>query len=131
MTNSKEYFTKKINLLKECLTLTEELISTVSDWESLEGVLSRRQVIIESLQKLEADIDKENQSLSPSEEAQVQQLLRLILNLDGDAEKLLQEERDKTANLMKSNIQGQKVMDYAKHDHSEYQLQGKRFDIKE
>ena len=130
MTDSKEYFTNKISLLKQCLEITEELISKISDWESLEDVLSRRQVVIDSLQKLEKGA-KENKPLSPSEEDQVNQLLKLIIDLDKDAKKLLQEERDKTIQLLKSNVQGQKVMDYVKHDNPEYQQQGRRFDIKE
>jgi hypothetical protein len=135
MIDSSQYVEKKMTLLEECLSLTEELISAISDWESLEDVLSRRQLVIERLQKLEADFeangDNKKQLISHSNEANIQQLFTLISSLEKDAKRLLQEERDKTIQLMKSNVQGQKVVDYTKHEHPEFHQRGRRFDIKE
>ena len=115
MNNSGDYFSNKISLLEQCLGLSEELISNINNLESLDGILLKRQSVIEKIQYLDTASEKgEMESCSTSQKEQIQQVLSIILSLDQDARRLLLKEQEKTTRLMKNNIQGQRVIGYAK-----------------
>ncbi len=48
-----EYIQKKKALLKQCLTLSEELISSIKGWEAVPEIVSKREAVILQLSELE------------------------------------------------------------------------------
>lgn len=109
-----EYYIQKINLLKQCLKLSEDLMSSLIDWESLDGILSKRENIIEQLQKLNQTIDKDIVDSCTQEQIfQIDHLVKLILAFDKDTSKLLENEQMNTMQLIKANLLEQKLMNYA------------------
>lgn len=110
---STEYFHRKMQLLNDCLNLSEQLLSCLEDWESLETILTKRSVIINKIQLLDEMYPQEIiDACSGEQKLEAHQLLSLILNLNRDAEKLLREEKERIVASIKSNVQGQKVARY-------------------
>lgn len=112
--NSRTFCQQKISILKEYVTRGEEILSSIEDWESLAGILEKRDQLIIQLQNLEENskASDENMICSADEKNQVDDLLKLILDMDKNCIKLIQDEKDKTMNDLKSNQQNQKIVDY-------------------
>ena len=112
--DSNAYFVHKMELLKQCLSLSESLFGSLQDWKPLAELLSKREKVLQQLQKLENAFEEEAiQSCSQAEKSQIDHLVNLILAIDRDAAKLIREEQDKTIEYMKANTQGQKIVGYA------------------
>lgn len=118
MTNSmiaSNYYVKKVDLLKRCLALSEELLSIQleDDWPLLDDLFSKREAVIQSLEKLDEDFDREViTSCSQAQNSKIDQLVNLIMEIDKDLERLIVQEQDKIFESMKSNTQEQKIADY-------------------
>lgn len=110
---SNEFFRQKITLLKQCLALSEELISSIENWETLPDLLSRREAVIQELKALEDGAGSEaSASLSGEMQREIRQTVNLILDLDRDAEALIRKEQQNTMDSMKANIKEQKFIQY-------------------
>jgi len=109
-----EYYPEKIRILKEYVSKSEELLSSLEAWESLNLILSDRDQLIHKLQILETDFEKEilGRSCSQDQKDQIDQLTRLILDIDQDGIKMIQEEKDKIIGELKINQKSQKALDY-------------------
>lgn len=109
-----EYYPEKIRILKEYVSKSEELLSSLEAWESLNLILSDRDQLIQKLQILETDFDQEalGQGCSQDQKDQIDQLIRLILDIDQDGIKMIQEEKDKIIGELKINQKSQKALDY-------------------
>ena len=124
-----EYFLIKTQLLKQCISLSEEILSSIEDWESLNEIIFRRGKIIQKLENLELDFKKEELfSYSEAQKSQINQLVDLILSLDNDASKLIKDEQKKLIGSMKTNIKGQKIFNYKSNIATD---SGSRLDYKE
>ena len=109
-----EYYPQKIRLLKEYVSKSEELLGSLEAWEALNMILTDRDHLIHKLQVLETDFDNEGSGSGCSQEQkdQVDQLIKLILDIDKDGIKMIQEEKDKIIVELKINQQSQKALDY-------------------
>lgn len=111
--SSDEYYMQKKALLKQCLDLSEELISSLDDWESLSDILSRREAVILEIKELESLTGKTAPvSISKERLREIDRLIKLILDLDNDTSALIRKEQEHIMNSIKANIQGQKLMQY-------------------
>lgn len=118
-------------LLKQYISLSEELLSIQleDDWPQMDGFFSERETVIQQLQNLDRDNDKTIiASCSPIQNAQIDQLVSLILEVDKNIEDLIKKERDKILESMKSNTHEQKIADYAAIENPN--SAGKYLDIK-
>lgn len=109
---SNEYFRQKKTLLDQCLTLSEELISSIEDWEALSDLLSRRETVIRELKELEDGAGPEREALTEEMRREIQQTVGLILDLDRDAAALIRKEQQNIMDSMKTNIKEQKFIQY-------------------
>lgn len=108
-----DYFQQKKALFKECLSLSEELISSLEDWESLSDILSKRELIIQQLESLEVTFGKEAAASLPEEmKTEIDQLIKLILDVDKDTANLIRKEQQNIINSLKANTQEQKLVQY-------------------
>ncbi|AFA49222.1 flagellar protein FliT [Acetobacterium woodii] len=112
--NSRTFCQQKILILKEYVTRGEEILSSIEDWELLAGILEKRDQLIIQLQNLEKNAQENNENMicSADEKSQVDNLLKLILDMDKNCIKLIQDEKDKTMNDLKNNQHNQKIVDY-------------------
>lgn len=109
-----EYLQQKKALLKQCLNLSEELISSIDEWESVPDLISRREAVILQLQELEeAAGTKVKASLTSEMKQELDQMIKLILDLDQDASKLIRQGQQNIMGSLKTNAQEQKLMQYA------------------
>lgn len=110
---SNEYFSIKITMLKQLLRLSEELISSLEDWESMDGILKKREVVIHNLQLHDESYGKSVlESCTQDQKSQIDQLVNLILNIDKDASKMIRDEKENIIQAIKTNIQEQKLVHY-------------------
>lgn len=109
-----EYLQQKKALLKQCLNLSEELISSIEEWDSVPDIISRREVVIQQLKTLE-DSTKPSikASLTKEMKQELDQMIRLILDLDKDAASRIREEQKTIMESLKTNTKGQKLIQYA------------------
>ena len=107
-----EYYIQKKALLKQCLTLSEELISSLEDWESLSDILERREAMIEQLKEFEAAAGNRPAFLTQEMKLELDQMIRLIQNLDQDSISLMRKEQQDIMASLKANTQGQKLIQY-------------------
>jgi len=115
LNKTNEYYLQKINLLKQCLNLSEELMSSLIDWESLDGILSKRENIINQLQVLDQTVDKEIvDSCTQDQIFQIDNLIKLIVAFDKDTSKLIENEQTMIMQSIKTNLLEQKLMSYTK-----------------
>ena len=113
-TTSNDYFSQKIALLKQCLDLSEEFIGSIEDWQSLAGILVRRQEVIKKIQVLDETLDKTiSDPCSQSQKSQINQLVKLILEIDGDVGNIIRREQENLSHSIKTNIQEQKMIHYS------------------
>ncbi len=109
-----EYLQQKKALLKQCLNLSEELISSIDEWESVPELISRREAVILQLKELEeAAGTKVKASLTSEMKQELDQMIKLILDLDKDATNLIRKEQQHIMDSLKANTQEQKLMQYA------------------
>lgn len=104
----------KILILKDYVEKGEEILSSIEDWESLAGILEERDELIVKLQCLELQLRKKNQRdhCSLEQKNQIDNLVKLILEMDQGCIKLIQDEKKKTMQDLKNNRQNQKIADY-------------------
>lgn len=109
-----EYLQHKKALLKQCLNLSEELIGSIKEWDSVPDIISKREVVIQQLKMLE-DSTKPSikASLTKEMKQELDQMIRLILDLDKDAANLIREEQKLIMDSLKTNTKGQKLVQYA------------------
>jgi hypothetical protein len=125
--DSNSYFEQKRNLLKDCITLSENILSSISDMEQVNQLLEKRMEKINLLQKLDGDCGFMMDSLPGKQKTQIDQMVGLLLGLDRDAVKKIQLEQTELKKLMKINTQNQKLANYTgKH----IQTSGKFLDKK-
>lgn len=111
---SYEYLQQKKALLKQCLNLSEELISSIDEWESVPDIISSREAVILQLKELEdAAGTKVKASLTHEMKQELDQMIKLILDLDKDATNLIHKEQQNIMGSLKANTQGQKLIQYA------------------
>lgn len=111
--DSNEYFEKKKALLKECVSLSEEMLSNISKIDTIKSILVRRSEKIRLLQDLEVSCGKAmGDSLSEKQKAQINQVVSLLLALDRDTSKKIRTEQVNLKILMKVNTQNHKLMGY-------------------
>ena len=109
-----EYLQQKKALLKQCLNLSEELISSIDEWETVPDLISRREALILQLKELEeAAGTKVKASLTSEMKQDLDQMIKLILDLDKDATNLIRKEQQHIMDSLKANTQEQKLMQYA------------------
>ena len=104
-------YEKKIELLKKCLEISEEILSNAENWEKLDELLDKRLDLIQELQ----EPDEEKESYTESQISQIDTLIKLITQIDKDVIKILEEERKKVIDSLKINTQGQKIAEYGKY----------------
>ena len=110
-----EYLQQKKALLKQCLNLSEELISNIEEWDTVPDIIAKREVVIQQLKSLE-DLTKPSikASLTKEMKQELDQMIRLILDLDKDAAKLIRKEQKAIMESLKTNTKEQKLMQYAR-----------------
>lgn len=103
----------KIQILKDYVEKGEKILSSIEDWESLAEILEERDELIDQLQKLELRICEKGINLcSLNQKNQIDNLVKLILDLDKSCIQLIQAEQKKTIQDLKNNQQNQKVATY-------------------
>lgn len=109
-----EYLQQKKALLKQCLNLSEELIGSIEAWDSVPDIISKRDDVIRQLKELE-DLAKPGvkASLTKEMKQELDQMIRLILDLDKDAANLIRKEQKTIIESLKTNTKGQKLIQYA------------------
>lgn len=109
-----EYLQQKKALLKQCLNLSEELISSIKEWDSVPDIISKREIVIQQLKELE-DSTKPGikASLTKEMKQELDQMIHLILDLDKDAANLIRGEQKSIIESMKANTKEQKLIKYA------------------
>ncbi|MDD2189677.1 MAG: flagellar protein FliT [Eubacteriales bacterium] len=109
-----EYYRKKKALLKECLALSEELISSIEDWDAIPVIITKREALIGELRDLEETARAPVKvALTKELKQELDQMIRLILNLDKDVADLIRTEQQNVLDSLKKNTKGQKLTQYA------------------
>lgn len=105
---------EKINILKNYVKKGEEILSSIENWESLASILEERDQLIERLQGLEVQLKENNSEMlyNSEEKQQIDNLIKLILDMDQSCIHLIQAEQQKTLKDLKKNQQNQKIADY-------------------
>lgn len=109
-----EFCQEKIRILKDYVEKGEEIISNIEDWESLAAILEARDELIVKLQKLELKIceNSSGNGCSLEQKNQIDNLVKLILDLDQNCIHLIKAEQQKTLQDLKNNQKNRKVADY-------------------
>ncbi|MBC3797044.1 hypothetical protein [Acetobacterium tundrae] len=109
-----EFCRAKIRILKEYVSKSEELLSSLKDWESIAGILENRDDLIKKLQNLEISFEEKNSrnSCSQEQKKKIDDLIKLISEIDQDVIKQIQEEQKKTMQGLKINHTNQKIANY-------------------
>lgn len=111
---SDEYFLKKKALLKECLHFSEELIGSIESWESVPDIIAGKEAAVLQLSELEEAADAQTKALLSNEMKQeLDQMIKLILDLDNDTANLIRKEQQNIIGSLKTNINEQKFIQYA------------------
>ncbi|MDD3305789.1 MAG: flagellar protein FliT [Acetobacterium sp.] len=105
---------EKILILKEYVTKGEEILSSIEDWESLAAILDEREQLILRLKSQEDHFTeiKRNQVCTLKEKREIDNLIKLIQDMDQSCIHLIQAEQQKTLQDLKKNQQNQKIADY-------------------
>lgn len=109
-----DYYREKISLLNRLLSVGEELLSNLKDWESYNFHLARRDTLIEQLKKLEKS--RENGialQCSDFQKKEIKRTIDLILALDKDIVKSIKETRGMTLESIKVATTKTKISEYA------------------
>ncbi len=109
-----EYVQQKKALLKQCLTLSEELLSSIEEWDPVPDIVKQREAVIMQLKELEDDTPpKVKATLTKEMKQEMDQMIRLILDLDKEATSRIKKEQQALLDSMKANVKGQKLIQYA------------------
>ena len=122
---SNDYFTQKKALLKECVSLSEELLSNLDNINMINEILSKRSDKIVQLQKLDDAYGP--QTLTDLQKSQINQIVSLLLGLDRDVMREIKVEQADVKNEMKVNTQNHKMVGYKGN---QSQPRGRVLDIK-
>ena len=113
ITTPNEFFLQKKILLKQCLTLSEDLKNGLEIWENFEDILKRREEAIEKIRILEESAGKSFAPLLSQEmKAELDQILKQILELDKQTTELMRKAQREIMTSLKNNVQGQKMIQY-------------------
>ncbi|MDR0570741.1 MAG: hypothetical protein LBG71_05945 [Clostridiales Family XIII bacterium] len=108
------YVERKHDILNRCLRLTEEILSSLEKWESLDRLFEERMGVIEELRNLEAAAGERITKVCAKGEAErLDEALRLILSLDKRIGKAIQSAQSDLLDSMRSNTQEQRFMAYS------------------
>ncbi|HVI42109.1 MAG TPA: hypothetical protein VM577_15765 [Anaerovoracaceae bacterium] len=108
-----DYYSNKMALLKQCLMISEDFISSLENWESLNDILAKKNEVITEIELLEQSYGKDiMDKCSQEQREEIDQLIKLILNLDQEAVKLIQKGQDTVLSSIKTNVQEQKLIQY-------------------
>lgn len=120
---------EKIAVLKEYVTKGEELLSNIESWESLAGIIEERDILIAKLESIELRLKKSNSEpmYTAEQKTKINELIKLILDMDQDSMKLINEEKNKTVEDLKTNQKQQKIVSYETPVNPSY---GKFLDVK-
>jgi hypothetical protein len=112
--DSNEYFEQKRNLLKECVSISEDILSNITDIDKVSSLLSFRSEKIGQLQKLEEAADGKTlmKALPDKQKSQIDQLIALLLGLDRDTAKKIKSDQEDLKKTMKVNTQNHKLANY-------------------
>lgn len=109
-----EYVQQKKALLKQCLNLSEELLSSIDEWDPVSEIVEKREVLILQLKELEkAASPKVKAALTKEMKQEMDQMIRLILDLDQEATGRIKKGQQDLLEAMKQNVKGQKLIQYA------------------
>lgn len=120
---------EKIAVLTEYVTKGEELLSNIESWESLAGIIEERDILIAKLESIELRLKQTNSEpmYTPEQKTKINDLIKLILDMDQDSMKLINEEKNKTVEDLKTNQKQQKIVSYETPVNPSY---GKFLDVK-
>lgn len=120
---------EKIQVLTEYVVKGEELLSNIESWESLAGIISERDVLIEKLETIEVRLKQLNSEkmYTLAQKTKINELIKLILDMDQDTMRLISEEKNKTVEDLKTNQKHQKIVSYETGINPSY---GKYLDVK-
>ena len=108
-----EFYNRKIELLKQCLQLSEELLSNIAQWEMLGEILGKRQMILDEIKKNEDFYGNEvADSCTRDQKQEINRLIKLITDLDKNASDKIRAEQENSLNSIKTNVQEQKLLNY-------------------
>ncbi|MCR5481713.1 MAG: hypothetical protein K6F52_02860 [Clostridia bacterium] len=115
--NSKGNYEERIGLLKEMLTITEDMVSIINkedcDAEDIVTALETRQACIDKLAELDNEVPFEAEGAYTGEELQnMNMTVRLILTLSNELETLLERSRNRLREELKRNNKQQKFAIY-------------------
>lgn len=120
---------EKIAVLKEYVAKGEELLSNIESWESLAGIIEERDILIAKLESIELRLKQGNSEpmYTTEQKTKINDLIKLILDMDQDSMKLINEEKNKTVEDLKTNQKHQKIVSYETPVNPSY---GKFLDVK-
>ncbi len=108
------YYQKKKDLLAQCLTLSEDLISGLEEWDEIPSIMERKEALVLQLKALEDSTSDEIKSaLSPAQKQELNQSIKLILDLDRNTVERVRKEQQEIKSSLKVTVNEQKVMQYA------------------
>jgi predicted glycosyltransferase involved in capsule biosynthesis len=109
-----EFCQEKIRILQEYVSKGEEILSSIENWESLAGILEERDQLIEKLQHLEKQLNekKDGSACTLDQKKRINNLVKLILDIDQNCIQLIKDEQKKTIQELKNNQKSQKVAGY-------------------
>lgn len=123
-----EYVQQKKALIKQCLNLSEELLSSIEEWDPVPAIVEKREALILQLKELEeATAPMVKASLTKEMKDEMDQMIRLILDLDKEAAGRIRKEQQHLLDSMKSNVKEQKLIQYAQTPDAS---SGRRLDYK-
>ncbi|MDI9493787.1 MAG: hypothetical protein QM289_04810 [Bacillota bacterium] len=113
VTDPNSYYEIKMDLLKQILSINEEILSNPDDWESYKTHLSARESIIRKLQKLDDAFGVDVIRCCPrSQIVEMDRMLNLILALDKDIIAVIDENRQKILASLKATVREKKITGY-------------------
>ncbi len=110
--NTNQYFTAKINLLKQFLRISEDFLSSIEDWERYEDHLTKRETILTQLQALEKTHREEIASCSDAQRQEMDQMTDLLLAVDRDIIDTLTKNRLQTLESISKAVTEKKIVGY-------------------
>ncbi len=113
VTDPNSYYEIKMDLLKQILSINEEILSNPDDWESYETHLSARESIIRKLQELDDAFGVDVIRCCPrSQMVEMDRMLNLILALDKDIIAVIDQNRRKILASLKATVREKKITGY-------------------
>ena len=105
----------KIEYLKQCIRLTEDLLSSGDDLEKIQTLIQQRGDVLLLIAELEKT---PGEGVSASETATADQLIELLTKLNDQAVKKIKKEQQDILAAMKVNIKEHKLVGYHLNDAS-------------